>query len=309
MQYIKVNYPRVQSLCNRLFPIARAIVYQYLFGGKILHPKLVHFRTAPFRLGGIDYKKSLRKILLFDNFELSDDDRYLSKIASIYLSIYKNKIDSVNADRCDTYIDKQECLIIFDGHHWKKHNFVDLYPYREIVKSQLFSISKPKWQYLINSIQPFPIGLNIRLGNDFKTSTSKNDFKNVPFVKTPINWFIDTLLQIREYVGYDVEARIVTDGTVKQLEKILSLPNVTMLETPCAMSDLFALSKSQILLGTADSSFAAWASFLGKIPTLTIPGRGLERFQLTADKEHYIKTYDPDYPEAETLNYISHVLK
>jgi hypothetical protein len=83
MQYITTKYARSQGLCNRLFPIARAIVYQSLFGGKILHPILAHFRTSPFRMGGIDYKKSLRKILLFDNFELPNN-----KFLSIYLSIY-----------------------------------------------------------------------------------------------------------------------------------------------------------------------------------------------------------------------------
>ena len=127
MQYIKTNYRRTQGLCNRLFPIARAVVYQHLFGGKILYPSLVHFRFAPFRLGGMDYKKSLRKVLLFDNFDLSDN-KYLSKLAPsiIYLSIYKNKINSINADSCDAYIDEKNCWIIFDGCHHKKHTFVDL---------------------------------------------------------------------------------------------------------------------------------------------------------------------------------------
>jgi hypothetical protein len=308
MQYIKTDYPRAQGLCNRLFPIARAIVYQHLFGGRILHPSLAHFRSAPFRLGGIDYKKSFRKILLFDNFNLSDDKKYLSRTATFIID-HKSKANSIIADRCDTHIDADNCLIIFEGSHHEKHHFIDLYPYREIIKSELLSICKQKWQHLINNIQPYPIGLNIRLGNDFRSSSSKEDFKNVPFIKTPINWFIDTLLEIRKCAGYDVEAKIVTDGTARQLERILSLPNVTLLETPCAMTDLFALSKCQILLGSGDSSFCAWASFLAKIPTLTRVGRGLERFQLIADKTHWVEQYDPDYLEIEKINYIYSILK
>jgi hypothetical protein len=213
------------------------------------------------------------------------------------------------ADSCDKRIATDKCMIVFNGYHHDKHVFRDLYPYREFIIKELLSICKPKWQRFINNIPTYPIGLNIRLGNDFKTSTSKEDFQNIPFIKTPIDWFIDTLLQIRECAGYDVEAKIVTDGTAKQLEKILSLPNVSLLETPCAMTDLFALSKCRILLGTGDSSFAAWASFLGKIPTLTRIGRGLERFQLTADKSHWVEQYDPDFLENDKLEYLCCVLK
>jgi hypothetical protein len=83
---------------------------------------------------------------------------------------------------------------------------------------------------------------------------------------------------------------------------------VTLLETPCAMTDLFALSKCRFLLGSGGSSFSAWASFIEKIPT-TIEGQSLNWFKLSKNStDHWVETYNPDLLDKKKLSYIKEIL-
>lgn len=223
MQYIENVSGRCQGLGNRLFPFARGVIYQHLYGGKILHPSFTHFRTAPFRLGGISYKTSLRKILLFDNFDFSGE-KYLSSAESKRI---RAQLPTNEGQQSNLYVPDDNCIIRFQDNHI----FTDLYDYRELIAAELFDVCKKKWKKLINDITPYAIGLNIRLGNDFRKATTKEDYFTKGAIRTPVNWFVETLLQIREVVGSDLEARIVTDGTAKQLKEVLELPNVTLLHT------------------------------------------------------------------------------
>lgn len=70
------------------------------------------------------------------------------------------------------------------------------------------------------------------------------------------------------------------------------------------MTDLFALSKCNLILGTGGSTFSAWASFLGIIPILTIPGQSFDFWKLINNDDHWIDTYDPESPNSQKLSRI-----
>lgn len=288
MNYISIKFHRGQGLCNRLFPFARGVIFARLNNYKVLKPKFAHFRKAPFLMGGIDYKKSIRKILLWDTFIFS----YPFYVSGLYKKIILFKYKKVTQpDNILKLYHGDNKIIEFS----LQHEFTGLYQFRNEINNEIRNVTKKKWLKFIKNYPPFQIGINIRLGNDFKNAENKDDFINKGLIKTPLYWFIETLKYVREIKGYDVDAFVISDGTKEQLKDILILPNVHFVETPSPMTDLLLLSNSRLLLGSGGSSFSAWASFLGKMPTLTITGQNLNWFKVSqSDIDHFVGTFDPD---------------
>ena len=108
------------------------------------------------------------------------------------------------------------------------------------------------------------IGLNIRTGKDFiKAGSGKKGY-----FLTEIDWFIHALKITRGKMG-NLPVIVVSDGGVKELAKILDEPATTFLKSGNAIEDLLVLSRSKVLLGSGNSSFSAWASFLGTMDTFS----------------------------------------
>jgi hypothetical protein len=101
---------------------------------------------------------------------------------------------------------------------------------------------------------------------------------------------------IRKVLGFPANAVVVTDGSEADLAELLSMPNVRMLRPGCAVSDLLVLARTKILIGSGGSSFSAWASFLGHMPTITVPGQSLSWFELTHANGSYVGEFDPTHP-------------
>ncbi|MBS1665953.1 MAG: hypothetical protein JST58_01110 [Bacteroidetes bacterium] len=297
---MNATFGRGQGLGNRLFPFARAFVYSQKHGIPMLVPSFAHIRKASFMLGGIDYRKAFHKILLWDTFHF---ERPVYKKGLInkrrILASYKKIAEPLSLD---TVISEDNVVIDFAMHH----EFTPLLAYREMIGQELRNITKDKWLSWLKNIPDFPIGMNIRLGNDFRNAQSKDDFMKKGALKTPLSWFKESLELIRQIKNNPVPAFIISDGTRAQLKELLDMPNVHFIETPTAMTDLFALSRCKLLLGSGGSSFSAWASFLGKMPTLTIYGQSLDWFKLSPSLEvHYVGTLDPDKPGEAELNMIN----
>jgi hypothetical protein len=153
----------------------------------------------------------------------------------------------------------------------------------------------------VDKIGVVPIGINIRLGNDFKVAQTAADYYTRGFLKTPLDWFVRTLSLIRRNAGRAVEAVVVSDGDAKELAPVLSLGNVRFLRPGCAISDLLVLSNTRVFLGAGGSSFSAWASFLGGMPTVSVPGQSLSWFKIPPEGRAYIGAFDPDAPSADFL--------
>ena len=302
MQYVNASFGRGQGLGNRLFPYARAFLYCKKHGLTMLAPSFAHLRKASFMLGGIDYQKAFHKILLWDTFQF-DPPVYKNGLLNKrhILNSYKKIAEPKSLD---TVITEDHVVIDFAMHH----EFTPLLAYREMIGQELRNITKDKWLALLKNIPNYPIGMNIRLGNDFRKALSKEDFMKMGALKTPLTWFKESLQLVRQIKKEEVPAFIISDGTRTQLRELLDMPHVHFIETPTAMTDLFALSRCKLLLGSGGSSFSAWASFLGKMPTFTIYGQSLEWFKLSpSPEEHYVGTLDPEKPGQEELELISRI--
>lgn len=103
---------------------------------------------------------------------------------------------------------------------------------------------------------------------------------------------MDGLDWVGETAGYPVQAFVVSDGIKGELEPLLKLGNVECVRSGCAISDLLILARSQVLLASGSSSFSAWASFLGQMPTISHPGQPLSWFGLVNRYGHYVGEFD-----------------
>lgn len=314
MNASKAVFVRTSGLGNRLFPWARCLVFSQRNNIPMISPLWFSLRRGPFLKGGVDYKNFYRKILLFDNFQKSN--RNLSISSSLFYKLRAEDIYYAGTVENDiTYfqskIEQNSALdwkvFVFKG---DMNHFADLVGQREFILSELRSITKAKWLTFTDAFADFPIGMNIRVGKDFKDAKSKNDYYTKGAVRTPISWYKNTLLQIRHHVGdFSLPAYIATDGTENDLKELLDLPAVKLIKTKSAICDLLLMSKSKVFIGSGGSSFSAWVSYLGGMPTVTHPGQSLNWFKISAaNPEQFIGEFDPASPCKHFLNTLSRVL-
>jgi len=270
--YVSAQYCRNAGLGNKLFPWARAVVMAERFGYTCIDPVWFSPRGAAITRGGIDYGKALRKIWLYDNFTRRKQDApflkgiFLSKQQQICCDNLSQAVAAANEK-------KNICFKWNTDHH-----FTDISEYRTIIVKALNDISIPRSLDFAMNYHPQPfIGLNIRTGKDFvQKSSGKHGY-----YLTEIDWFIHALAVTREKHG-NLPAVIVSDGGEKELSAILQVPGTVLLNSRNAIEDLLVLSKSRVLLGSGNSSFSAWASFLGGMDTFSSKETSFSHFRINA---------------------------
>jgi hypothetical protein len=298
----KVKFVRTSGLGNRLFPWARCTIFSKKNEIPMVPPVWPSYRRGPLFRGGVDYQNFLRKILLFDNFHASE--AHLGKLNAFIFPFKSNEIYFNGVGENDnSYFEEllkkgtspQNCLFVFSG---DSHHFADLKGNKEFLKSELYAITKLKWIRFVEGFSEFPIGLNIRVGKDFKEAKSPKDYFSKGAIRTPLSWYKETLIQVRQHLGdLNAPAFIATDGTEKELADILEMPNVKLIKTKSAICDLLLMAKSKIFIGSGGSSFSAWVSFLGGMPTVTHPGQSLDWFQVSkGNPGQFVGEFDPENP-------------
>jgi len=308
--YCEAKFWRPTGLGNRLFSWARCEIFSGSTGAKMLDPRWAHLRGASIIRGGINYAHAYRKILLFDNFKPAPS--YVGGLAK-YLVRRNAHIVPVNnlTEAFSVYRDgNRQATTLYSFAGDKDHVFDDLRPYHAEIFSALRRITKEKWLKHSTFGRPF-IGINIRLGRDFGTAAGSNDFLTGPkrYLRTPLKWYIESLRLIRGYVGADMPAVVVSDGTRAELQELLKEPDVFYPESKSAVGDLLSLSNARFLIGSGRSSFSAWASFLGQMPTVTIPGSSLQSFSVSDDiQKHYVEELDPGAPDEYFIDVIKKIM-
>jgi glycosyl transferase family 11 len=123
------------------------------------------------------------------------------------------------------------------------------------------------------------VGIHVRRG-DFVEARSEDDFIRRGGIRTPLDWFVQSIVAIRRMRGYAVPALVVSDAPDEALACLLQEEAVTRVDTGSAIGDLLVLSRAQLLIASGGSSFSAWAAFLGQMPTVSYPGQSLSWFKI-----------------------------
>lgn len=269
MKIVSAEYMRGAGLGNKLFPWARAKIYALHNDCKMLQSRWISPRGGAIIRGGIEYRCALGKIWLVGNFKRDYGEmtylEYFRKYRNHPLSFVSNLKEAATSD-------KQHIVFRWDA----GHNFADFDGQQGFLQKKLSAIAMPSQLRFAESYDNCNyIALNVRTGKDFVSQSSGRS----GYYLTEKEWFVRALSEARRQYGY-LPAVVVSDGGRDQLEEILKEPNVELLQSSTAIADLLVLSKARVLLGSGNSTFSAWASYLGEMDTYSSPETSFEHFKL-----------------------------
>jgi len=134
--------------------------------------------------------------------------------------------------------------------------FEELKQRSDIIRTTIWDNLTVDLKLKLKELNPHVIGVHIRLG-DYPQNR-----------RTNLNWYIEIielLSKLDDYVNFDF--LVFSDGTIEELNPLLSLERVKLYSSGNAFVDLWALSQSQLIIGS-DSTFSAWASYLNQVPII-----------------------------------------
>lgn len=225
------------GLANCLFVYARAVLLSDKLKISLISPQWIQFNIGPYLRNEPD-KRHYHN--LFEN-------KGISGIRKYWLLTFKKRYQELDGN-----IQSVSGIIVVEG---LKKYFIDLHTHNELIKSKIIAILKPKWLNGYNEIEKNSIGIHIRLGD--------YGYDN----RIQLHWYLKMMDIILELASKPIVFNVFSDGTLKELESVLKYPNTKYLNYGSAISDILALSQTKLIIAS-DSTFSAWAAYLGQVPIL-----------------------------------------
>ena len=223
------------GLANCLFVYARALLLAEQYGLPLINPAWVQFNLGPYLRNEKD-KRHYNG--LFKPFGVSGWAKYW------LLLTRKKYVETTIPTHFKTGILQVQGLVNYFG---------DLHFKSDKVRNHLLSIVNPQAVIQYNQLTYDFIGVHIRLG-DYAADS-----------RTDLDWYIEKMTLIREQYDPELPFLIFSDGSPEQLKPVLDFPTATMAFFGSAIADILLLSKARLILAS-DSTFSAWAAYLGQVP-------------------------------------------
>lgn len=277
------------GLGNRLLPWARCLIYARLHSLPMLATRWAQLPVGSFR------RRDAEPRLYANLFSRPATD--IGGWRRLYIRAFAKKLSEP-----DSLVDAMPMpeglnLVVFAG---LGNQFRQLQGWNETIGKELRAMTRRSWREKAEAISKPFVGIHVRRGDFQRVATGAN----VPHkhnVITPLGWFIAALKLVRAQALRNIPAVVTSDGTRDELAALLELDNVQLVSTGSAIGDLLLLSRSSVLLASG-STFSAWASYLGQVPTLSYPGQSLGRlFQLESVPGQLIGELDPNGYVSERL--------
>jgi len=144
--------------------------------------------------------------------------------------------------------------------HWSNY-FGKFKHKRPLVIDGFMSLLSSNSNELFVKEKPPLIACHIRMG-DFKMLSKGVDFKTVGGTRTPLEYFISCISQIRTLANECLPVTIFSDGYQQELKEILELEKVYMHNPVSEAVDMLLMSKSRLIVTSAASTFGYWSGFL-----------------------------------------------
>lgn len=284
MNYCEARLLRA-GLANRLFPWARARIWSRTHDAPMLFP-----RWAQVPIGTlIRREKDLRTYA--NLFMPAAGD--ITGLSAAYVRLRAHAVPEPDEADGNVVSSRGPQLVVFEG---MRGQFAEINGWSALLKNELDAMTRPHWRERAQATPAPFIGLHVRRG-DFQKSVAAADLGKTNNAITPIGWFVDTLRAVRAALGEARPAFVTSDGSDADLADLLAEKHVARADTGSAIGDILLLSRAEVLLASG-SSFSAWASFLGQMPTLTHPGQSLTRLFGLASQGAFLGEFDPENPIA-----------
>jgi hypothetical protein len=302
--YCIAVFDRGFGLGNRLFPWARARIFASANEVPMLAPRWVSPRIMPLFRKGAAIHTYPRQVLLIGQMRPRDGD-----VTGLARSMVARRSEihpepSVFWAPLGSDLGPGEHLIRFEGDLTGSGRFRAIEGNDDFIREELRAITRQKWLDVAERTRDTPIGIHVRLG-DFR-SGSTGSFKNedgsfMGAMRTPLQWYVDALRSIRNALGASWPAFVVSNGAPEELRPLLAMEAVTLVRSQSPISDMWSLAGCRVLLASVGSSFSAWASFLGQMPTVVYPLAEAHAFPVENRHGHYNGLLDPDRPDPAFL--------
>jgi hypothetical protein len=250
---------------NSLLVWARALVYSQRYNLKMLQPTWNNFSLGPI----IRKQKDFRTY----NDIFKENCNHLNNVR---LLLIKKKIFE---EKIVGHQFKSDEILIVKG---LKNFFNDLLDVNHLIYKNLIEITKHKHLQGLNFNYDHSITLHVRR-SDFIGTSIDNEI-------TYDRWFIRVVNLLRKKISKKLKVYIFTDAKNDEISNLLSLSNAYRLDYKTSIADLFSMTKSKIFLGSKNSTFSHWVSYLGQMPTVWANGCHINRAHGKLLRDNVVET-------------------
>ena len=146
--------------------------------------------------------------------------------------------------------------------------FGPLLEHRDLVGDGLRRLFRPALTQWSRERRPYA-AMHVRLGDFRPHQTSAAVGRPITNTSTPLEWFVGCAMTLRDLYP-TLPIVVASDGTDEELSELLKIPGVRRTPPASAAADLWTLAGA-VVLAASGSTFSAWASYLGAMPTLVHP--------------------------------------
>ena len=263
MSLVLCKLPKA-GLGNQLFPLMKAYAFAHLNNLPLIITDYHQIKLGPY-IRGDKSKRKYNKNFIFQKNILQD------QINKIKLFPFRKRQTQNEPEVVFINFNESENKLFTFSEipHWTNY-FDQLKANRKLVLQLFWKLISPGILKNLSECETPIIGVHIRKG-DFRKLEEGEVFSKVGAVRTPENYFIDIISDLRKIHKVDLPVSIFTDGHKEEFGKLLSLKNIKIVEGNKDLVDLLLLSKSKIIVCSAGSTFSYWAGFLSDSPIIMHP--------------------------------------
>lgn len=251
------------GLGNQLFPLMRAYTFAHLNNLPVIVTNYHQLKMGPW----LRREKNKRKYNGFFTFEKTWISAQLDNWGiKKYRKGQKKEPELRMVEDKETLVESY----LFSAIPHYAHRFDGLKENRQLVIQLLWNLITPAIKKKLRELSAPFIGVHIRMG-DFRHLSNGEEFGKVGTVRTPEEYFIEMINEIRKLQGTELPVSVFTDGDKKELNTLFQLPGVRIVRGNNDLVDLLLLSKSRIIITSAGSTFSYWAAFISDAVVITHP--------------------------------------
>jgi hypothetical protein len=148
--------------------------------------------------------------------------------------------------------------------------FGDIRHHRDFIRERFLAIIRDQYKKEADTLLPPVVAVHVRRG-DFRDPRLGEDFAHVGSVRTDEGYFTDLIEQIRNVADWELPVTVFSDGTDDEIKLLTRMPGVMRSVATSDIVDLLLMSRAQIIITSAGSTFGEWAAFLSEATVLRHP--------------------------------------
>ena len=164
----------------------------------------------------------------------------------------------------------ERCSFIFKRvPHWSDY-FIDIRDRRDDLMRLLSCALKSSVVEKVDAATAPIVAVHLRKG-DFRDLRPGEDFARVGLVRTPEDYFIELIDNVRSCAGTKLPVTIFSDGSDEECRFLTRIEGIHRAPKLSDLADMIIMSKARVIIPSAGSTFGLWSSFLSSAAVIVHP--------------------------------------